>query len=98
MCIIHMVSRREGNAHAGCGDQRHLFGSDYCGNRHYHGDGVMAQDDPLREAHAAIVRAIAELRALGVAVPIALHQAAHALAYAERSDCRVLPLKGPGGP
>jgi len=50
MCIIHMVSRREGNAHAGCGDQRHLFGSDYCGNRHYHGDGVMAQDDPLREA------------------------------------------------
>jgi hypothetical protein len=59
---------------------------------------VMAQDDPLRGAHAAIVRAIAELRALGVAVPIALHQAAHALAYAERSDCRVLPFKGPGGP
>jgi hypothetical protein len=74
------------------------LGSDYRGNRHDHGDGVMAQDDPLREAHAAIVRAIAELRALGVAVPIALHQAAHALTYAERSDCRVLPFKGPGRP
>jgi hypothetical protein len=59
----------------------------------------MPNDAEIREAHAAIVRAIAELRALGVAVPIALHQAAHALAYSLRdgSDCRVLPFKGPGG-
>jgi hypothetical protein len=48
--------------------------------------------EEIRDAHAAIVRAIAELRALGVAVPIALHQAAHALAYAERGDCQVLPF------
>ncbi len=60
----------------------------------------MPNDAEIRDAHAAIVRAIAELRALNVAVPIALHQAAHALSYAlgEGSDCRVLPFKGPGGP
>jgi hypothetical protein len=58
---------------------------------------AVADDAEIREAHAAIVRAIAELRALGVAVPIALHQAAHALAWAqrERSDCRVLPFREP---
>jgi hypothetical protein len=39
-------------------------------------------DEPLADAHAALLRAIAELRALGVAVPIALHQAVHALTYA----------------
>jgi hypothetical protein len=32
-------------------------------------------DDPLADAHAALLRAIAELRALGITVPIALHQA-----------------------
>lgn len=51
-------------------------------------------DDPLRDAHAAIVRAIAELKAAGVPVPIALHRAAHALAcaLAERRDCDVIPF------
>jgi hypothetical protein len=50
--------------------------------------------EEIRDAHAALVKAIAELRALGVAVPMALHQAAHALAYAERrDDCQVLPFK-----
>lgn len=39
-------------------------------------------DDPLADAHAALLRAIAELRALGITVPIALHQAVHALTYA----------------
>jgi len=50
-------------------------------------------DDPLREAHAAIRQAIADLKAAGIPVPMALYQAAHALAYAERSECRVLPFK-----
>ena len=36
----------------------------------------------LADAHAALLRAIAELRALGITVPIALHQAVHALTYA----------------
>jgi hypothetical protein len=47
-------------------------------------------NDPIREAHAAIVRAIAELRALNVAVPMALHLAAHSLSYAEapRPNCQ----------
>jgi hypothetical protein len=40
------------------------------------------EDDPLADAHAALLRAIAELRAIGVAVPISLHQAVHALTYA----------------
>ena len=47
----------------------------------------------LRDAHAALRQAIAELKALGVAVPISLYQAAHALAYAERGECQVLPFK-----
>jgi hypothetical protein len=57
-------------------------------------------DDPLRDAYAAIVQAIAELKALGIAVPISLHMAVHALSYAraERSQCRVLPFKAPGEP
>lgn len=44
----------------------------------------MADLDALKEAHAAIVRAIAELRASKVEVPMALHLAAHSLAYAIR--------------
>jgi hypothetical protein len=40
-------------------------------------------DNPIRDARAAVIRAIAELRAMGVAVPIALHLAVHAMAYAE---------------
>jgi uncharacterized linocin/CFP29 family protein len=50
----------------------------------------MATDDPIREAHAAIVKAIADLRAAGIEVPMALHRAAHALAHAlrEREDPR----------
>jgi|HubBroStandDraft_3_1064219.scaffolds.fasta_scaffold294931_2 hypothetical protein len=39
-------------------------------------------DDPLADAHAALLRAIAELRVAGIAVPISLHQAVHALTYA----------------
>ena len=41
-----------------------------------------ANDDPIRDAHAAIARAIADLKAINVAVPISLHRAAHALHYA----------------
>jgi hypothetical protein len=39
-------------------------------------------DDPLADVNAALLRAIAELRAAGITVPIALHQAMHALTYA----------------
>jgi hypothetical protein len=39
-------------------------------------------DDPIADAHAALLRSITELRALGIAVPISLHQAMHALTYA----------------
>jgi hypothetical protein len=46
------------------------------------GRRLALEDDPLADAHAALLRAIAELRALGVAVPISLHQAVHALTYA----------------
>jgi hypothetical protein len=38
--------------------------------------------DAVRDAHAAIVAAIADLRRMGISVPMALHRAAHALAYA----------------
>lgn len=53
-------------------------------------------DDPLKDAHTAIIAAIAELRAIGVPVPIALHRAAHALAYAiaQRGDCCVVRSTG----
>jgi hypothetical protein len=33
-------------------------------------------DDPIRDAHAAIVQAIADLKAIGVPVPMALHRLA----------------------
>jgi hypothetical protein len=46
------------------------------------GRQLALEDDPLADAHAALLRAISELRALGVAVPISLHQAVHALTYA----------------
>jgi hypothetical protein len=39
-------------------------------------------DDPIADAHAALLRSLTELRALGIAVPISLHQAMHALTYA----------------
>ena len=39
-------------------------------------------DDPLRDAHIRIRNAIAELKALGVSVPISLHLAMHAITYA----------------
>jgi hypothetical protein len=39
-------------------------------------------DDPLRDAHIGISKAIAELKAIGVEVPISLHRAMHALTYA----------------
>jgi hypothetical protein len=39
-------------------------------------------DDPLADAHTALLGAIAELRTAGIAVPIALHKAMHALSYA----------------
>jgi hypothetical protein len=44
----------------------------------------MSEANPLREAHAGIVQAIAELRLIGVPVPVALHRAAHSLSYALR--------------
>src|SRR5216684_95998 len=50
-------------------------------------------DDALRDAHAALVKAIVELKALGVAVPVSLYLAAHALTYAHRGECQVLPFK-----
>jgi hypothetical protein len=46
------------------------------------GRAMALEDDPLADCHAALLRAISELRALGVAVPISLHQAVHALTYA----------------
>jgi hypothetical protein len=50
----------------------------------------MTEDDPLRDAHIAIGKAIAELKAIGVTVPVTLHLAMHALTYAraERDGCR----------
>jgi hypothetical protein len=45
-------------------------------------------DDPLAGAHAALLRAIAELRALGITPPISLHQAVHALTYARAARQR----------
>lgn len=48
--------------------------------------------DALRDAHAAIKQAIADLRALGIAVPISLHQAAHALSYAITDTGGVIPF------
>jgi hypothetical protein len=55
-------------------------------------------DDPIRDAHAAIVQAIADLKAIGVPVPMALHRACHALAWALREPAQVLPFKRPGEP
>ena len=40
----------------------------------------MSQD--VKDAQAAVRQAIAELKARGIAVPISLHRAAHALSYA----------------
>jgi hypothetical protein len=56
--------------------------------------GVALMTDPsaLRDAHEAIQRAIAELRAAGIAVPISLHRACHALSYAI-DDGRVVLFK-----
>jgi hypothetical protein len=53
-------------------------------------------DDPLRDAHTAIQQAIADLRELGVPVPMALYRAAHALAHtiAQGGD-NVLPFNRP---
>jgi hypothetical protein len=39
-------------------------------------------DDPLRDVHAALLRVIAELREVGIAPPLSLHRAMHALTYA----------------
>jgi hypothetical protein len=46
------------------------------------GCALALEDDPLADAHATLLRAIAELRAAGIAVPISLHRAVHALTYA----------------
>jgi hypothetical protein len=43
-------------------------------------------DDPIRDARAAVVQAIADLKAANVPVPMAPHRAAHALSYAVASD------------
>lgn len=48
-------------------------------------------DDPIADAHAAIVQAIADLKAAGIAVPVALILAAFALGgcgFAARIDAR----------
>jgi hypothetical protein len=37
------------------------------------GRALALEDDPLADAHAALLRAIAELRALGITPPISLH-------------------------
>jgi hypothetical protein len=54
----------------------------------FKGERKPRADDPLADAHAALLRAIAELRALGIAPPIALHQAVHALTYARAKSPR----------
>jgi hypothetical protein len=38
--------------------------------------------DAIKDAQEAIIRAIADLRAANLPVPISLHRAAHALSYA----------------
>jgi hypothetical protein len=38
--------------------------------------------DAIKDAQEAVIRAIAELRAAKVPIPISLHRAAHALSYA----------------
>jgi hypothetical protein len=43
----------------------------------------MSQD--VKDAQEAVIRAIAELRAAKVPIPIDLHKAAHALSYATKS-------------
>jgi hypothetical protein len=45
-------------------------------------------DDPLSDVHAALVRVIAELREMGIAPPISLHRAIHALTYARKHTTR----------
>jgi hypothetical protein len=54
-----------------------------------------SENEAIRDAHAAIVWAISELRDAGIPVPQALHRAAHSLSYAlrERGECQVLPFK-----
>jgi hypothetical protein len=47
--------------------------------------GEPEADDPLADVHTALLRTIAELRAIGITPPIALHQALHALTYARRA-------------
>jgi hypothetical protein len=42
----------------------------------------MMEDDPLCDAHISIGKAIAELKAIGVTVPVTLYLAMHALTYA----------------
>jgi hypothetical protein len=48
----------------------------------------MATDNPTRDAKENIEKAIAELRAMGVTVPIALFRAAHAISYAVASNTK----------
>jgi hypothetical protein len=43
------------------------------------------KDAALADAHAAILQAISDLRAMGVTPPISLHRAAHALSYTTAS-------------
>jgi len=45
----------------------------------------------LADAHAAIVQAIADLKAAGIAVPMSLHLAVHALSYATTPCKPVMP-------
>jgi len=41
--------------------------------------------DPIKDAREAVIRAIAELTAANVSIPVSLHRAAHALSYAMAS-------------
>jgi hypothetical protein len=61
------------------------LGRDCGGARGDRGVDLMTEDegdDPLRDVHAALLRVIAELREMGIAPPISLHRAMHALTYA----------------
>ena len=48
-------------------------------------------DDPLRDTHISIGKAITELKALGVTVPVTLYLAMHALTYARAERLSAQP-------
>jgi hypothetical protein len=52
-----------------------------CGREYGRRSGFAMADDPVAEAHASLVQAIAELRLMQVPVPVSLHRAVHSLRY-----------------